>query len=466
MTCNTSSSLFGRTSAGRRYFGAASAAQAGLIMVAMVMVVFVLAVGLSLSQTSFTSARRTIVTKQSLQTYYVAMAGVQQALANRMYPSSNYLSWNPVGGVTALDPYPSAINPNPVPDPNSGVVYQNPANPTAATRVGAFQYFILGGYQEVDAANSAGDNFAFWPDTRVNGSNIPVKSAMSGFTAGDAGRFLIVSRGMTCRGAGANAVLGAMNLNKLASPGDATFATSRAPWCAPGTSPDVMTMLVVAQVQADDGTPDQVVAIRAYPRDTALPLPIREFVPGAGWLAAGTNINFDPVYGFGGAASPTTPNNPALPSHVVFYNFTNNQIQCSKAFNGVRNIAITPADCQPAQTVNNKSVIKLFFKGPIDHRSVDTTNSFQLTACRANSANCNVKIFQDTDPGPGNTWAPITNYSFIYQPPNINQFIFLPQINALPGVATLHQLQVDTGQIRGWSGAPGGDGIYTVDFTT
>ena len=438
----------------------ASLGQAGMIMVSMIMVVFVMAVGLSLSQMSQKGAERTVVTKRSLQSYYVAMAGVQQALANRMYPASNYLSWNPVGGLTSMDPYPSTAVPAPPTDPVSGEVFQNPAAPSAATRVGVFQYFVLGGYQEVDAANSAGANFAFWPNGTLNAVGAPVKSAMTGVPPGDGGRFLIVSRAVTCRGAGANTVLGAINPNKLAAPGDPAFGF-RIPTCAAGTQPDVMTMLVVAQVQADDGTADQIVSIRAYPRDTALPLPIRAFIPGAGWLNAGANINFDPVYAFGGGIL----NNPATPSHVVFYNFTTNAIQCAKTFNAAA-ITILPGDCEPGETINNRSVIKLFFKGPIDHRSIDRLSDFQLTNCRANPADCNIQMAVDTNPGVPVVWGPVTGYSFIYQPPYINQMIFLPNLSALPGANTLHQLQINTNAMRGWSGASGGGGSYTVNFTT
>src|SRR5690606_23952950 len=122
---------------------------------------------------------RSVVTKQTLQTYYVAQAGLQEALATRMLPRNNY--YNFVLPAAPANRYYL----------RSGRVYQDPVNQTDL--VGLYRYVVVGG----DSARQA--NGTYYPANSMTPDNI--SRLLSTNTFPDNSPFIIISNGATCKAA-------------------------------------------------------------------------------------------------------------------------------------------------------------------------------------------------------------------------------------------------------------------------
>ncbi|MGE0201880.1 MAG: hypothetical protein AB7P76_13060 [Candidatus Melainabacteria bacterium] len=412
-----------------------AAGQAGVLAIAALVLAVMVFIGASLSQMSFMGTKRTVVTSKNLQSYYVAMAGVQNALATRFYPASNYLSWNAVNDVKAIEPYPTQSG---TPSATAGYVYRNPASKVTGQLVGVYQYFILGGYQGVDAGASSGNNFSYWSDNR--------KIELSQFPDSDAARFLVVSRGVTCNLPTGAAQAGVIQPNKL-FPGKGPIAPLK-PTCPSGFVADDTTIVAPIWIRPASGGSDKVEAISVFDDSTAIRLPRKTFVPGSGWQNAGSTINFDTVY----ADATSNVNSAVTPTHVAIYDFVTNQLQCQKNINGAAT-TLAGGDC--TSPINAKSVINIYFKGHLDHRSFNPNNAWDLKSCTY--GNCNLEVES------GGTAS--TGYQLIFDPIKSDQIKLLPNISSLATANKTYTIHIKTNQLRGWSGASATIPEYTVQFT-
>ncbi len=418
------------------------AEKGSVLMAAVIIMTTVVLLGLTISGISLMGAKRSVATQRSLQTYYVAMAGVQQAMATRFYPSSNYLAWNPVADF--IDPYPTSGNP---PDPNSGLVFQDPQNPGGSNVIGAFQYVILGGYQGV-ADSSSGSTFNYWADNDNNNESPakPKKIGFERFPDSDQARFVIVSRAVTCTDPDGAVQPGFLDDQKLGASNASIPALT--PTCTGGMEADTLTVVATVWVKPDSGGSDRVERTQVYKDDSAIRLPRKTFLPGIGWQNRGATFAFDDVYAYDG----TGTNNPVIPSHIVFYDFVDDEIQCSQNITGT---STTIGAC--AANITNKSVVQLYFKGAIDHRSIDANDNFSWDDCKIDQNDCAIQI----EDGGGFE----SGYQMIYQPPKNNQIKLLPTLGSLPGAGATYTITVNTADLRSWSGAPGPATPYEIEFT-
>ncbi len=71
------------------FMNRSNAGQGGIILFSIFIVVIMLVVGVTLSQSQAKSVTRVLYTESNLKTFYAAQAGIQEALASRLIPRSN-----------------------------------------------------------------------------------------------------------------------------------------------------------------------------------------------------------------------------------------------------------------------------------------------------------------------------------------------------------------------------------------
>lgn len=457
----------------------------GLIAFAVLILVFLVIGGVSISMLKTTSANKTVVDQRSLQSYYVAMAGVQEALSTRMYPAGNQLVWwrpNPTNPVSASNPgnrvtplygLPNNLTPA-LAYPDEGIVCQSGTRPCpSANIIGAYRYFVLNGDQGVNAQTSNGTTVTYWADTAMNLQGHPIKIAPQAFYANEndpnlsASEFIVVSKGYTCVAENVNGVLSSIaipgalvDMRNPTTDNQLPPTVNRTPYCQSpynGTPMhlDTTTLVTRVVIDPDNGDPDHVVGSQILKDDTNIRLGggRKAFIPGTGW----TNgpFSFEAIYAYAGGATA----NPATPAHIVFYDFIRNDITCSADITGTSTDLRSLAACAG---IGPRTVMQLYFRGPIDHRSIDPYNDYSFQYClddtssEAANDRCNIQINRGATPEGG--------YQMIFEPPKNNQIKLLPNLQELPSSSTDYEIVINTQNIRSWSGARGPNGPYRIRF--
>jgi hypothetical protein len=349
------------------------------------------------------------------------------------------------------------------------------ACPTANI-IGAYRYFVLNGDQGVNAGASNGTSISYWADNVLNAQGQPVKIAPQAFYANannanlSASEFIVVSKGYTCVPASGG------NFSGIAIPGviqdfknplaDNVLPTGtggfRIPSCQSSINGvplqlDTTTLVTRVIIDPDSGQPDRVVGTRLIKDDTNITVPggRKVFIPGTGWT--NTPFSFEPTFSYFGGSTA----NPATPGHIVFYDFVRNQIICSANITG----ATTDLRSIPAcSAIGPKTVMQLYFLGPIDHRSVDPMNNYSFEECTDDTSGelpadrCNIQVNNRT------TNQPELGYQLIFEPPKSNQIKLLPNLQSLPSGAQDYEIVVKSRYIRSWTGSTGPTGPYTILF--
>ncbi len=370
-------------------------AQSGQSALIGVVGLILLTVALIASANTFmqqSSKNRNVVDTLSIQTYYVANAGIQEAIATRFLPRSNFLSFvnpanpSPYNFLPPMDPRVKS------PYPKSGLVFQNVgANPSGL--MGVYRYVIVGGdpsrkndpmgpyYGEHDmTANDATlprlltNNSTPWDGVDVTRANSPL---------------YVISKGMTCIAndkawpnkfvASSSSVTYPTDL-RLASNTSAGTSTSPSPkpQCNSGYKPSNLTVVakVLIEPESNLSKPDQVVYIHSFPEGQPVVLDQSAYIPGEGWKKEITD--FEKVWGYqagetarGDYRTASALTNPARPRKVVFFQMGSHQIYA--------NYDLPPngsADFTRNQPVPVDAAIMLYFDGPIDYRSL--SNDFRV----------------------------------------------------------------------------------------
>lgn len=370
----------------------------------IITVLVVLAIGTSLSLFNQQSAQRSLSSKKALQSYFVAMQGVQEALGNRMVPRTNQLNFIGLAtpGLGSRDaglpiwpfyPYSGRVFDMPV----SGGAY-NPAtgvydvavlnNVQPADMFGVYRYIVVGGDSATSGTDGAYNNPAPpTPNPLIETVTLPGTSP-----------YYILSSGITCINPGGLAVPGALTINEYPA----------RPTCRAGTTLDETVVVARARIEQPrllaDGTPDpmgnmfpdQLLAVDTYRNNQpgasaviclaknknqngnlcAAPGPAGQgaLVPGVGFVnsAANPRFNFETAWG--------TRNTAAI-SRVVFYNTSDKTVIAS----------IAPGDTVPAGTrIPSNATIRLFFTGPVDFRSL---YNYNIQACVDGTPDrCNIQL--------------------------------------------------------------------------
>jgi hypothetical protein len=376
--------------------------QAGLMGVAVVILLTLVIGGATLSNFSTIDSKRNIVDRRSMQAYYVAQAGLQEALATRMLPRSNYLNfYTPANTPKPVLPYYN----------NSGLVFQNPlvnaAPNTDQKLLGVYRYLIVGG----DPSRKADGSYYGIPpgppfspaNSNVTSNGTPTPRLVTFQSNPPASPFYVISNGFSCV-KGNNGQGTDQGINQFM--GSAAFITSAkqlaltnngAPQCKAGYTAQELTLVAQVSIEQESGGFDKVDSIRVYPDRTRVSLPGNSFVPGHGWVnAANTTINFDTAWGSQSTASGRTP---ARPMRIVFFKFGPNTIYQSVDLTGGQSVNV------PNKVPYDASMM-IYFDGPIDYRSFSGVSALNgssqyfydrnLTGCKfGNNWSCNIRLFSN-----------------------------------------------------------------------
>ncbi len=411
--------------------------QGGLVAVAITILIALVLAGAGLSGLTYSNAERSVVTKQSLQTYYVAQSGLQEALATRMVPRSNYYNYiNPPGNP---DPY----------YPTSGRVFQNPTAGTGL--IGVYRYLIVGGDSARDAAGNYLGTTNTPPDVGPNGE----QRLISRFTMANLDPFYVVSNAVTCKRDNGQLAPDVITITQV---GNGVNINCGADVNGNPTTPDEITLVAEVQVKREsvpaganmrDRVTRTTVIKTAGPGNRTITLPGGQstFVPGQGWVA---NFDFDAAW-----SHNSTTDTPLRLRRVVFYDVINNTIErvVSDPGTGVTDItALGP--------VSKRDAIRLYFEGPFDHRSITDTWLFKTndpaSPCKnlASMGQCNIRIKD----GGG------TYYTQMYYDASMEGRTSILLVPPFSGVAGgTYDLEIDASDMRSYSNAPG-PGNYVIRY--
>jgi hypothetical protein len=384
----------------------------GLLAFAILMMTGLILSADSLSQMNMSNARRSIVSEQDLQLYYVAQGGIQEALGTRMVPRSNW--------------YNLVINPAvPAYLRTSGRVYENPdfTNPTGL--VGLYRYMVLGGDPAVDPVTGVYDPAQ---SNRLQ-SILPEQP------------FYVVSKGSICR----NAVSRAVVSNSLVLNTDGQPACSVA-----GTVLDEMVLMSSVDMSRPDTRPntDLVNNYQQFRRQGSQPditvnLPAPVYVSPVGVTR---QFEFEQAW----RASKTGNGiGDAKPVQVAFHNVA--ETGGTAPLDPSKVLDLQQGGTPNLSQIDAGSVIRLIFQGGVDHRSLfmdqKQAGNRALSQCVNQPATCNVQIRQKSNQRlyQGSTMFPLY--------PSSNQLLIYPpkeQSNRLIN-GTTYQIVLN-GTINDWRG--------------
>ena len=413
--------------------------QGGLLAVAITILIALVIGASTLSGLSMLNATRSVVMKQTLQTYYAAQAGLQEAVATRMVPRSNYLNFD---SAAAMPEFYS----------RSGLIYKDPTTVKSNSATGLmalYRYVVVGG----DAARKAdGNYYSSSPNADLNPSGIQRLIATE--TMPTDSSFVVISNGMSCISTSGSSLVATDQLQ-----------VSPTPSCKDPSKYKLDEITLVAQVQLTGEYPsggskplDKVTKLRGYKDHTKLRMPLNAFLPGYGWAGTNQDINFQTVWAYSAAGNNNANLNPLKLQRVVFYNFADGQIFADQAVNANQ---VTVATKIPA-----KSVIRLYFNGPFDYRSISPlADDRQLSGCQgAGASSCRLRVMQGTDIN-GNNGVAYTGNTLIPLFPGGTQVIMLPPLTGTINGGVRHAIRVDASRMSGYSGTKGPND-YKIIFTT
>lgn len=392
--------------------------QAGLVAIAISMVVALVLAATTLSGLSFLNAKRSVVTMQSLQTYYTAQAGIQEAIATRMVPGTNYL-----GLLGSPNAYYT----------RTGAVYSDPTN--AKGIIGYYRFMVVGG----DSARQS--NGSYYNITDVNPSS-GLPWLLETGTIPPSSPFIVISNGISC--------VTTTGKRLVATDQFVTGKDQTDPSCNPGYQKDEITLVArvhLLQSDANGNTlKDDIDHLRSYKDKSKLRLPASAFVPGYGWTDTNTDLDFNTIWGY---KSSNDTKNPVQLTRVVFYNFLTDKIDVSTDINSP-----TPPDMG---AVPKGDVIRLYFNGPIDYRSIDPGMSQTLATCKSTPGNCRIRVVDSGGaPYAGNTIIPLL--------PSSTQVILLPPLSNTLNAGTPYQIEVDASKLKSFKNETGTSN-YVIKFT-
>lgn len=434
------------------------AGQAGLIAIAVSLVIMLVIGGASLSSLSTLNSQRNIMDHRTMQAYYIAQAGMQEALATRMMPRSNYLNFvtQPAGAPAVIPPYYN----------NSGLVYQQPN--TKQQLLGVYRYLIVGGDPSRKADGSYygvpnGPPFAPGPNVTTGTSAIPRLVTIQ--SNPPASPFYIISNGITC--VKGNTVNGTdQGIDQFVGPANITTASqltldgNTAPQCKAGYSIQEVTLRAQVSMEQESGVLDKVDSVQIYADRTNVPLPASAFIPGAGWT---NTVNFNTAWNYQGNTAGLTP---ARPTRMVFFKFGSNKIYQSIDLTGggwlFTAAAPVPVDAS----------MMLYFDGPIDYRSLSSniTGSMayyydkDLSGCKgAGVLNCGVRLYG------GPPFFPIyTGLLVVPILPYTTKVLLLAPLGNNLSSGNNYHFDIFSNNIRSYSYAPGTNAatLIRVGFNT
>ncbi|WP_303673605.1 hypothetical protein [Vampirovibrio chlorellavorus] len=402
----------------------AEAGQGGLIAIAVVLLITLTVGGGLLGSMTQQNANQAILTAQNAQAYYAAQAGVQEAIATRMLPRSNYLNFDsnidPVDGIPYFQKAYFAT---------SGRISLDLNNDNRV--IAKYRYMVLGG----DSARvSRNQYFSGTVPNKEDPYLLSVNKIPS--------PFLVVSEGIICH---ADAQIGKALVNKFEGMGASKLLDGA---CAAGARRDQVIVVAQINLQNPDGvTPDKVVGQQVFKNPQKIKLPAGTFVPGYGWMDANSEINFDTMWRANHQANNTGDKNPLTLKKIVIYNFTENQViqDCDVTAPNTTSCGATITNI-PKQAL----AFRLYFNGPFDFRSISPRTNLRdnsLQDCKgANAINCHVRIMKNNTAYSSNIVLPLY--------PGGTQVIVLPPLRAYSS-NEMFTLNVDTTQMRSFNGERG-----------
>lgn len=400
------------------FFKQAKFGQGGIITVAVVILLALVIGNSSLSELSRINATRTIVSKQSLQTFYAAQAGVQEAYANRILPRSNYYNFAnlPTQYYT-----------------RSGRVYANPAD-TSQNLIGLYRYVVVGG----DPARQSNGNF--YPANNLNTVGAPRLVSTDMYPPDSP--FMVISNGLTCVKKNVKALVGTDQLIFGVTPSCRDRVNYRLDEVTLVSEVSLAQEHALNTVQPKDRVKQQ----KIYKDSSNIHLSSNAFVPGYGWTTPSQRLDFQTIW----ADQTNTINNHALKlERVVFYNFADNTIYRDVQVNN-RALTVVPG------SIPSNAVIRLYFNGPFDYKTLSRTqNDTNLTNCKGAQANdCNIRVMQNVRAN-GSGGTVYDSNTMIPLLPNSSQVILLPPLTNNLSSGNRHAIRVDTRRMNTFSNNSG-----------
>jgi hypothetical protein len=441
-----------------------AAGQGSLLAVAVTLLVSFIIAGSMMVGLNQMNAKRVVVTEQTLQTYYVAQAGIQEALATRMVPRSNYLNFLPTKP-TGVTPYINA----------SGMVYQDPR--TQQNLVGVYQYLIVGGDPSRKPDSSyynipTGPPFTMGGDTTQNAVN-PVPRLVTFQSSPPDSPFYTMSQGFVCKSPG-----GAVGINQfVGSPTTNPAQIGLTPQCKAPFVLDALTL--VSQVAVESENPsaaDRLSQLWQFKNPTNINLNGPAFIPGQGWIQNGVNFTTAWQYNANNAGF-----SPARLTRIVFFNFGPNKIYQSV------DLTANATRTTVGNAIPINASMMLYFNGPIDYRSLsanltgnraDLMYERNLAGCKLgdqngaalpnpvnDTNNCAIQLYANpVSAGTGGTQYP----GMIVVPilPYLTKVLLLAPIGNNVGGNTNYEIRVRNDITKSASLAPGPVNQYTIAFRT
>ncbi|MFM7468116.1 MAG: hypothetical protein ACKO37_01260 [Vampirovibrionales bacterium] len=416
----------------------------------------------------------------------IALQGVQEALASRMFPRSNQLNFleftnnpgNTQGSGRKIYNNGKLVGQFPF-FPESGFVYDNLDGQNPKKKLlGAYHYMVLGGDSAQNRLATADNNggttmqryLTSYKDLLNNVSYVPKTVP-----------FYIVSRSLHCTDANSGRVVpGALNetmLKKLTADTLSKIRSRHGSLCSNMANTRLESKIVVLAVNLDQS--DTSINARDYAEgmlvfnDDFFKLPNNwyGFVPNVGWTN-GKNSNSDKGIDFNTAYSQTSSSNsyklaPSRLMRVIFYDAglkssdplnaivydidmsnvtpgTQVTLNGNTATGGAKVIRNNVSWTSGMPAIPPYSMVKLFFQGPIDFRSI---SNYDPARCDQAANQCNIMVI---DRGAGGT---VLNANIAPMLPSSAHF--LVGTGFIPGNGTprLHELYVRSSAIRDYSGS-------------
>jgi hypothetical protein len=344
----------------------ASQGQAAIIAIAITLLVALIVMGGAISNMALFNANRTIAIEKSLETYYIAQAGIREAISSRMIPRTNYLNFVP----------PATRQANGMLNPVyqlSGRVFERPNTTPPTNLVGIYRYFILGGDPSRNPDSTDLGNKQYWPTNNPNLLDNTTRQP-----------FYVVSRGAVCRERNTKRVMF----------DSVSYTPAGGTVCSNNYELDQMTL--VAKVDMSNANPgcnglSCVETLRYFNAETfRADRPLYVSFNGATQLAgANTDLPFEPIWN----KSNATPGDSA-PAAIAFYS-------PSDTIPGSWSLIGAPGQTQ-INNVPTNTIMRLMFNGNIDMRVIGRDSSGTavvsgpqgVAACQADPTLCYFQIWR------------------------------------------------------------------------
>ncbi len=335
--------------------GLSESGQGGLFISALITMLAITFLGVSLSGMSVINARRGVSTNYTSQQYYIANAGVQEALASRFTPRTNYLNF--LNYVGANNTNPPAFN---APLYGfSGLVFKDPTTRNINQLLGVYRYVVLGGRGGADITTGELSQ-EFMTSNQINQ------------------HFYVLSKGSLCLHKKSKAI--GVGIIRVVSAGGVPV-----PQCSDNDYElDHLTLLTEANLARDNNPNyDAIAGYRIYKEDQNIVLPTPIALPDGNMISS---VNFENSWSVGGLA-------PFKPIKVAFYNMSDDKPELEK----IIDISGATTNVPATTEIDERTVIRVFFNKAFDHRTiyVDPKNTEAIAECTGGGADledCNLRL--------------------------------------------------------------------------